>query len=196
MNNTPSDYELWNSFKEGDRNSFSIIYKRYYESMYAYGISMGMKRELVKDAVQEVFFKLYFNTSFEVIGSNLKFYLLRSVRNQLLDSIKLKKDSIDISLYPNSFSLNVTVEEEIIDKEEYEQIKQLVDKVLSQLTERQKEIIYLRYIEEIDYTEIAQMMNIKVQSVRNIVFKAMEKLKGLNPEDFLFLISLLYFPSK
>jgi RNA polymerase sigma factor (sigma-70 family) len=189
---TPSDYDLWTSFKKGDRNSLSVIYKRYYESLYAYGISMGMKKETVKDAIQEVFLKLYFNTTFNVSDNNLKFYLLKSVRNQLLDMVKLKKDTEDVSKHGSSFTLDVTIEDELINNEEYLQIKQLVNKALSQLTERQKEIIYLRYVEEIEYAEIARLMNIKVQSVRNIVFKAMEKLKGLDPDDFIFFFTLLF----
>ncbi len=191
-----SDHELWISFKNGDLNSFSVIYKRYYAPLYAYGLGMNMKDESIKDAIQEVFLKLYFNTNFEVKGDNLKFYLLKAIRNQLLDVIKLKKESVDISQAGHNFSIDFTIEDKLIKEEEYNQLRLIVESVLDRLTDRQKEIMYLHFIEEISYEDIAGMMNIKVQSVRNIVFKAMEKLKGLNPDEFMFLIALLCLQQK
>lgn len=186
--NTSSDCELWALFKEGDRNSFSVIYKRYYPMMYAYAISVGMTANGTKDAIQDIFLKLYFNIEFEVIGNNLKFYLLKAIRNNFLDSIRLKKNTVDISECEHSFYIHLTIEDKLIDEEERSYLRQVIDNMLSKLTDHQKEIIYLRYIEELEYEEIALMMNMKVQSVRNTVCKSMERLKELNPEEFMLLL--------
>lgn len=190
--NIPSDCELWALFKEGDRNSFSAIYKRYYPIMYAYGISLGMATNVAKDAIQDVFLKLYFKIEFDVIGNSLKFYLLKAVRNSFLDIMRLKKETVELSECEQSFYIHLTVEDKLIHDEERKHLRQVIDNMLSRLSNHQKEIIYLRYIEELGYEEIALMMNMKVQSVRNTVCKSMEKLKELNPEEFiLFLFSLV-----
>src|SRR5690554_5421960 len=73
--------------------------------------------------------------------------------------------------------LNVTVEDEFIEKEEAEKIREKVENVLSQLTHRQREIVYLRYIQECSYDEISEIMEISVAASRNLVSKSVTKLK-------------------
>jgi RNA polymerase sigma factor (sigma-70 family) len=194
MSNIPSDYDLWMAFKKGDKDSFSMIYKRHYASMYRYGVGMGIKDESVQDAIQEVFLRLYFNTSFNIIGADMKFYLLRAVRNQLLDMLKSKKEFVEAAEQRGpSFTLHFTVEDQLIAEEEQKRLSEKANKLLSHLTNRQKEIIYLHYIEELDYKAIAALTNLNMQSVRNSVFKAMERLKGLNPEEFMLFFMLIQF---
>jgi RNA polymerase sigma factor (sigma-70 family) len=75
------------------------------------------------------------------------------------------------------FQLNVTVEDEFIEKEEAEKIREKVENVLSQLTHRQREIVYLRYIQECSYDEISEIMEISVAASRNLVSKSIAKLR-------------------
>lgn len=75
------------------------------------------------------------------------------------------------------FQLNVTVEDELIMKEESEEIRQKVESVLNRLTQRQREIIYLRYIQECSYEEISDIMQISIAASRNLVSKSVTKLK-------------------
>ncbi len=75
------------------------------------------------------------------------------------------------------FQLNVTVEDELIMKEESEEIRQKVESVLNRLTQRQREIIYLRYIQECSYEEISDILQISIAASRNLVSKSVTKLK-------------------
>lgn len=190
----PTDSELWTRYKAGDRNAFSALYKRYFATMYAYGCSMNINPENVKDAIQEIFMSLYFATKLEIEGRSLKFYLLRSVKNKLLDIWRAQKNEVGISECEYTFTLNFTIEDQMMEAEEYASIKQRVTNMLNTLTNRQKEIMYLRYIEEMDYETIAKLMDMKVQSIRNIVCKSVEKLKSLSPDEFLYLLTLLPIP--
>ena len=49
--------------------------------------------------------------------------------------------------------------------------------MLDSLTERQREIVYLRYIQEYDYEQIAQLLNITVHGCRKLLSKAMQNLR-------------------
>ena len=75
------------------------------------------------------------------------------------------------------FQLNVTVEDEFIMKEDSEEIRQKVENVLNRLTHRQREVIYLRYIQECSYEEISDIMQISIAASRNLVSKSVTKLK-------------------
>ena len=46
---------LWKKFISGDEEAFSRLYKSCYRDLYAYGISLGMDRESIKDAIQDIF---------------------------------------------------------------------------------------------------------------------------------------------
>ena len=179
------------SVQEGDMQ-FIALYKFYYQDLYAYGGSLGFNTEDVKDAIQEVYLKLYFNERLCIDEKKIKFYLLRSVRNQLIDWERTKKDTSSIEEEERSFKLSVSVEESFISDEEDLLLKKRVNRILDLLTDHQREIVYLHFIEEMPYEEIAVMLDMKIQTVRGQVFKAMEKLRKLDSKDYFLFFLILY----
>ena len=179
------------SVQEGDMQ-FIALYKFYYQDLYAYGVSLGFNTEDVKDAIQEIYLKLYFNERLCIDEKKIKFYLLRSVRNQLIDWERTKKDTSSIEEEERSFKLSVSVEENFISDEEDLLLKKRVNRILDLLTDHQREIVYLHFIEEMPYEEIAVMLDMKIQTVRGQVFKAMEKLRKLDSKDYFLFFLILY----
>ena len=179
------------SVQEGDMQ-FIALYKFYYQDLYAYGVSLGFNTEDVKDAIQEVYLKLYFNERLCIDEKKIKFYLLRSVRNQLIDWERTKKDTSSIEEEERIFKLSVSVEESFISDEEDLLLKKRVNRILDLLTDHQREIVYLHFIEEMPYEEIAVMLDMKIQTVRGQVFKAMEKLRKLDSKDYFLFFLILY----
>ena len=179
------------SVQEGDMQ-FIALYKFYYQDLYAYGVSLGFNTEDVKDAIQEVYLKLYFNERLCIDEKKIKFYLLSSVRNQLIDWERTKKDTSSIEEEGMSFKLSVSVEESFISDEEDLLLKKRVNRILDLLTDHQREIVYLHFIEEMPYEEIAVMLDMKIQTVRGQVFKAMEKLRKLDSKDYFLFFLILY----
>lgn len=179
------------SVQEGDMQ-FIALYKFYYQDLYAYGVSLGFNTEDVKDAIQEVYLKLYFNERLCIDEKKIKFYLLRSVRNQLIDWERTKKDTSSIEEEERSLKLSVSVEESFISDEEDLLLKKRVNRILDLLTDHQREIVYLHFIEEMPYEEIAVMLDMKIQTVRGQVFKAMEKLRKLDSKDYFLFFLILY----
>ena len=175
------------SVQEGDMQ-FIALYKFYYQDLYAYGVSLGFNAEDVKDAIQEVYLKLYFNERLCIDEKKIKFYLLRSVRNQLIDWERTKKDVSSIE-EERSFQLSISVEESFISDEDDLLLKKRVNRILDLLTDHQREIVYLHFIEEMPYEEIAIMLDMKIQTVRGQVFKAMEKLNWIQKIIFCFFSS-------
>lgn len=179
------------SVQEGDMQ-FIALYKFYYQDLYAYGVSLGFNTEDVKDAIQEVYLKLYFNERLCIDEKKIKFYLLRSVRNQLIDWERTKKATSSIEEEERSFKLSVSVEESFISDEEDLLLKKRVNRILDLLTDHQREIVYLHFIEEMPYEEIGVMLDMKIQTVRGQVFKAMEKLRKLDSKDYFLFFLILY----
>src|SRR5690554_490016 len=169
-------------------------YNEYLDSLYAYALHMGFDDQTSMDAIHDVFYKLCtHHSSLDEIG-NLKFYLFRSLRNRLID---LKRTNREFPGLPSPeehiddqlpFHLSVTVEDELIMKEDSEEIRQKVEHVLKRLTDRQREIIFLRYIQECSYEEISEIMQISVAASRNLVSKSVTKLRAASLTISLFLL--------
>lgn len=162
-----------------------LIYIKYIDHLYAYALHLGFAEHIVMDAIHDVFYKLCVNsspTSLEKIA-NVKFYLFRALRNRLIDIQRTNKEYAGIlssneDIYENMlFRLNVTIEDELIREEDQEEVRRKVENVLNRLTDRQREAIYLRYIQEYSYEEISELMQISVESSRNLISKAVNKLR-------------------
>lgn len=183
----------------------AATYNEYLDSLYLYALHLGFNEESVMDAIHDVFYKLCTqHASLDEIN-NLKFYLFRSLRNRLIDHKRTTKEFASSSIPVHHlhsqersdagntipFHLNVTVEDELIQKEDAEEIRQKVENVLNRLTDRQREVIYLRYIQECSYEEIAEIMQISVAASRNLVSKSIVKLRAasLTMAPFLLVVT-------
>ncbi len=170
----------------------ATIYNLYVNDLFTYGCYLGFQGEVVKDAIHDVFVKVATDsTTLEEI-SNIKFYLFRSLKNRLLDIHKGNKEHVglenissEISGMP--FHITVSLEDTLIEAEEKKRVKTEIEKMLHSLTDRQREIIYLRYVQEYDYEQIAELLQISIHGCRKLVSKAMQVLR----EKYASLILLL-----
>lgn len=186
---TPDHISLFTRFKEGDDHAFSFFYQFYINDLYAYGISLGGKKDVVKDAVQDIFLKMYFEKKDFSSIDHLKYFLLKSLKNRLYNIYKSKTVSTTAGISEDvlNFSITTTVLDRIIDEEDRAIIKQQVDDLLSKLTSRQKEAIYLRFMQELEYEEIAEIMDITQHAARKLISRS---LKRLRDDEQLLLICL------
>ena len=170
------------------KESLSALYEEHVDSLYSYGCKFTGDRELVKDCIHDVFVKLYEKEDISAIR-NVKFYLLRSVKNRLLDELsRVQPESMDEATF--SYLPEVSDDDRMMDINETAQLrKKYIEKIFENLTGRQKEAVYLYYIEELSYDEVGQLLGMNYQSVRNIVHQALKRLReklGDKPPAFLF----------
>ena len=169
-------------FKEGDEDAFSFFYKYFINDMYAYGRSLGMDEKQVMDAVQDVFLKVFFDRPHLSSVEHFKYFLLKSLKNRLYDLFKSKSYSTttDISGEGLTFSIKTTVLDEMIEDEDRMIIQQKIEKLLSVLSSSQKEALYLRYIQELEYAEISAMMGKSEVAIRKLVSQAIHTIRKEN----------------
>ncbi len=157
------------------------LYTQYVNDLHTYALYLGFDHETAMDAIHDVFFKLAADKKSLDNVTNFKFYLFKSLKNRLIDLIKNKKEYVKFSTMDENqdipFNIRVTVEDKFIDREEQTQIEEQIAEMLNSLTERQREVIYLRYIQEYDYQQIAELLNISIHGCRKLVSKAMQNLR-------------------
>jgi RNA polymerase sigma factor (sigma-70 family) len=162
------------------KENIASIYNRYVDDLYTYGLYLGFEKEVVMDAIHDVFCKFASCEKRAEDVLNIKFYLFKSLKNRLYDIYKARKEYVELSaidLQETPFNIQVTIEERLIGQEEQQQIKNQLAEMLDSLTERQREVVYLRYIQEYDYEQIAQLLNITVHGCRKLLSKAMQNLR-------------------
>ena len=168
------------------------IYNRYVNDLLSYGIGLGFPHELIKDAIQDVFYKLSLKPKELEKVENMKYYLFRMLKNRLLDLTKNAVRTDGIEEYRNAFSIRVTILDRMIAREDKRAVICKVEKLLDMLTDRQREAVYLRFAQDMSYEEIAQLLDITPQSARNLIFKAMRKMRE-QEANFLFLLLCMSF---
>ena len=173
-------YNLWQSFKEGSREAFQQIYDANFEALFEYGLRLSRDKELIKDAVHDLFVKIYNNRINLGDVNNIRAYLFISLRSNFLNKIT-RQNKIVSTEYNEQFpfDLNFSVENEFIKKDaDANKVKSVVEG-LNQLSPRQKEIIYLHYYQELSYDEIAEVLGITVKASYKLNARALEALKNV-----------------
>lgn len=186
------DSQIITDFLNGDKNAYVLLYKKYVDELYTYGKAFTSNTEQVKDAIQDVFYKILCKKSLLENVHNLKCFLFISLKNRLIDMSRTVI-TVNEDEYPmTSFTVNdVTVLDNLIEEENRREISRRIQSLLGQLTDRQREAVCLRYIYDMEYKEIAQILKMENEkSARNLVSRAIQKLKTENVY-FLFFLPLI-----
>ena len=171
-----SDKDLWVSFTNGDDAALNTIYKKFIHVLYAFGLRYTEDPEVVKDSIQDLFvdlFKYRQTLSSEV---NVKSYLFTSLKRKICLVLK-KAAARENQAFQLSFSLTYNLEEEITGDEIRTELLSKLDQQLALLPNRQKEALYLRFNSELEYEEIALIMDVSVETVRTLVYRGVKQLR-------------------
>lgn len=187
------DATLLDLVSKGDNTAFGTIYNKYANQLLSYGIGLGFDRDTVKDAVQDVFYQVYTSRESWVYIKSLKSYLLKSLKNRLINLYKSKGDVIDLEQDNQNFSVKVTVLDELIDNEDRLHVQLEVEKYLNCLTSRQREAVYLRFIQELEYEEIGEMLDMTPHGARKLVSRAVIRMRNQSSSLYILLLSLNLF---
>ena len=167
----------WQNVLNDETEALSIIHKTLYPDLFHYANNLLKDEELAEDSIQELFIKVW--TKRAKIGelTYVKAYLFTALRRDILNRLRnLHLRSLKITGTEEA-DIEFSPEDIIIASEDDTRRKQQIGKLLNALPKRQKEVIYLKYFDDLDYDEIAQIMGINYQSVVNLSFKAIRFLR-------------------
>jgi RNA polymerase sigma factor (sigma-70 family) len=170
---------LWESMCGGEKQALNALFRLYYTPLFDYGIKIAGDEEQAKDAIQELFLKLWKKRSLLTTPQSIKAYLLVALRRILLREIKRKgnREERNRKYIANNLSITFTKEDLIIKEEEGQQQKKLLIQAVNQLSSRQKETLFLRYYYGLTNEEIADVMRINRQSVKNNLSRALKNVR-------------------
>lgn len=186
-----SDEELVKKVKDGDIDAFEDIIKKYEKKIFSLIYNMLRNENEIEDIAQEVFIKVYKNLDKFHGDSSLYTWIYKIATNLCLDQIKKRKDIIymDEKLRVNDDEVEIQIpSDEKTQDELYEQkeLKQKLEKCIEKLPEKQRAMIVLRDIKGLAYDEIAEILELKLGTVKSQINRARLKLKELLEKDGTF----------
>lgn len=178
------DIKLWEAFKKGDEDAYATIYREHISAMYRYGMSLSSLSEyFVFDCIHDVFTEIWAKKQVLSTPSSIRSYLLKALKNRMQNQI-LRRESKFLPLNEGDFDElwedAISEEKDFFNDYGFSK-EELVNKLIQQLPPRQQEALRLRFVEELEYKEVADVMSINRQSAQNLVMRAVEKLRRSLP---------------
>jgi RNA polymerase sigma factor (sigma-70 family) len=171
--------------------AFGQIYDLHIQELLSYGYRITRDRQLIKDSIQDLFLYLWAHRENLSPTDSIKFYLYRSLRNRIIRTLeKSPGATLETSEIPENILSDLPFESEWMDREQKQAQNVQLQKALGLLPKRQQEVIQLRYYHDFSLEEIAQMLNINNQSVRNHISQAIIRLRTFFDGEILFILLL------
>ncbi len=185
MHTEKAHTDLWNQFRWGDQPALSKLFLRYYDQLVRYGLRLYDDEDLVKDAIQELFLKLWHRRQSLGEVQELTPYLYKCLRRGLIDALRAGPSRFRLWKADDEARLGVNFshEEFLVSEQVDDEQRQRLTAALNQLTKRQREAIHLRYFDDLSPAQIAQVMELSDQSVYNLLYRSVQTLR----EQFLLL---------
>jgi RNA polymerase sigma factor (sigma-70 family) len=167
-----TDNELWQAFKEGNKEAYGQLFSIYYKPLYQYGSKLSVDPSSLEDAIQELFLELWQSRTRLADAISVKAYLFKALKIKLIKWKSQECKRIGLS-GEETYLLEFSYETHLVQEQEDVELKKKLLKTMEYLTKRQQEAIYLKFYNKMSYEEISKVMDISNQATRNLIYKAL-----------------------
>lgn len=168
-----SDSVIWQALKRGEKSAFELLYNKYFKILSAYGLRLNSDKDLVEDAIHDVFIELWRRKEFLGDVENVKFYLFSAVRYQFYKNHQkdIFEGAEDVNNFLDFLS-TLSSEQESIDNETIHHRALSIHKAMKNLSNRQAEAVHFRFYQGLSLDETSQIMQLPKQVIKNLLSKA------------------------
>jgi RNA polymerase sigma-70 factor (ECF subfamily) len=172
--NQPSEAELVQRAVSGDPEAFATLYDRYVEAIYRFVFFRVSEEQTAEDLTSHIFLKAWDNlSSYQFRGLPFRAWLFRIARNSVIDYYRTFKETTPLE--PNAIAepdLAAEVDSKVERRLQAEEIRL----ALRQLTEDQRQVLTLRFIEGLSTEEVAKIMGKRQGAIRALQMRGLQAL--------------------
>jgi RNA polymerase sigma-70 factor, ECF subfamily len=170
-----SDEELMREIKADNMFAFDTLYNKYCKRIYKFGYSILKSHEESENLMQDVFLNLWENRNRVEKDSSVKSYLFSITYNSAISIIRKKVRETDFIDHLKSVG---KISEDTVNMEiEYLELTNRLSEIIKSLPPRQKEVYLLQRVEGLKYNEIADRLNISVNTIENHMSRALKTIR-------------------
>lgn len=177
-----SDAQLITAYLEGNEESLAVLIKRYLKPIYSFAYTYARDEAQAQDITQETFVKAWKSIKKFDQSKSFKTWLFTIAKNTALDALK-KKRTIPFSAFENEAGENMLTETLADPSPSALEILQNLDKTkslamtLEKLPSKYREILVLYYTQHLNFREIAERLNISLNTIKSQHRRALIVLK-------------------
>lgn len=187
--NAMSDHELVRIFSEGNNDAFDVLLDRYKDNVFTYIMLMVHNRDKADDIFQETFIKAIMTIKNGKYVEKGKFisWVKRIAHNLIIDSYRkdqsentISNDEYeDVDLFNQSKLCDGNIEDDMIRTQVYSDVRDVV----SCLSDVQREVVRLRYYEDLSFKEIADKTGVSINTALGRMRYAIMNIRRLSKEN-------------
>ena len=175
-----TDEELATRIQKGDSEPLGILMERYEPKLLRYGRKFLSGGEDIEDIVQEVFLSVYQNIRSYDSSRGFSPWIYRIAHNAFVNELR-KRSRQPVRFFGFEFDTFVphpVQEATQVDEQEQMEFKKLLEQGLAKISPAYSEILILRYLEELSYQEIADVLHIPLGTVSVRIARGKKALEG------------------
>jgi RNA polymerase sigma-70 factor, ECF subfamily len=169
-----SELELIQRAVSGDPDAFAALYDFYVEQIYRFVLFRVGDEQTAEDLTSQVFLKAWDNlSSYQIRGLLFRAWLFRIARNSVIDYYRTYKETIPLE--PNALT-KPDPAAEVGDQVEQQLQAEELRLALQQLTEDQRQVLTLRFIEGLSTEEVASVLGKRQGAIRALQMRGLQAL--------------------
>ena len=175
------DTELWLALRSGDVSALEHIYDRHVDIVYAVSLRVLSNVQEAEDLTQEIFVKLFENQAYDPTRGSLRTFLTLLARSRAIDRLRRRQS---LHRAQQKLTLEGAVSgavdsdatgRHVFEKEQSEAVRA----ALAQLSEAQRQVLYLAYYEGLTQLDISDCLDVPLGTVKARTRRGLLKLREL-----------------
>jgi RNA polymerase sigma factor (sigma-70 family) len=170
--------ELVRAAQSGERDALITLLREIEPHVYRTAYYILNNEQDALDVSQEALIRIYTKINSYEEKAQFKTWVQRIVTNICIDKFRKTKPTVSVEEHEMIFSSETNVEHEVISTYIAPDIQAAIEK----LPEQHRTVVILRYVEDFSYNEIAESLNLPINTVKSYLFRARKQLQNLLQE--------------
>lgn len=170
--------QIWRNIITGNKSALKELYDLYRTDLVRYGYKINPDKQLIEDAIQETFISIWKYRDSVSVPASVKSYIIKAFRNHLINIIKSRSNTTYTEESIN-FSFEIGFDDKIIENEDANILSSKINTAINKLSNRQREIIYYRFYENLSFEEIGELMDMQTRATYKLMARAIAALKDI-----------------
>lgn len=185
---TLTDEQLVRMYIDGNNAAFDTLLQRHQAKLYSYILRIVKNEEIANDIFQDTFIKIIMTLKQGRYTENGKFgaWLTRIAHNLIIDFYRQEKSENSVSTDDDTTNLlnrRDLCEENIEDLLINDQIRADVRKIIDALPDPQREVVMMRYYNDMSFKEIADVTGVSINTALGRMRYALMNMRRIAEEN-------------